>query len=161
MKRKTLLVTAAVLTVCAMTALEARAGWGRRGCAPGCGPAVAQDSRIGWDELTRDQRVRMNELRLQFLRETTDARNAVRLKSLELETLLLKDNPNEKQALQLQQEIFDLRATVAGKRLMYQIKARALLSDAQVSRLPPGCVPGFGGPGCGPGRGRGNGSPCW
>lgn len=161
MKQKTLLAAAIALTVCAMTALEARAGWGRRGCAPGCGPAVAQDNRpgTGWVELTPDQRVRMNELHLQFLKETADTRNTVRIKSLELETLLLNDSPDEKKALQLQKEISGLRGTVAEKRLGYQIKARALLSHAQVSTLPPGCVPGFGGPGCG--RGRGRCGPCW
>lgn len=81
--------------------------------------------------LTEEQRNRMRELHKKFQDETSDMRNEMMKKSIDLRAVLNDSEPDIEKAKAIQKEINDLRAKLAQVRIGYIIQAKKINPDAR------------------------------
>lgn len=126
-------------------------GYGHQRGAGGCGYANA--------DLTPEQREQMDAERKAFFESTSEARQDLRVKQLELRTELAKRSPDAEKAAALQKEISALRSDLDQKRLSHIMTMRKINPHAGMGYCAGN--PGMGramGHGMGGGPGHGN---CW
>jgi len=126
-------------------------GWGNYG--PGW-------HKGGWDSngygpmagnLSNDELAQMNKERSEFFNATENLRQDLYAKQLELRGELAKENPDPKQATNIQNDISKLQAQLDQKRIDHMVETR---------RINPNAGRGFMGNG-GMGYGAGSGGYCW
>jgi Spy/CpxP family protein refolding chaperone len=140
------------------------AGWGM-----GYGPQHWGHMEPGWHQggygnpgfqsnLSDEQITRLNEERRAFLDETSDLREDLYQKELELRSELAKKDPDAKTAVALQKEISELESQLSQKRVEHRIKMQKENPEYLSGR-------GYGYGGRGMGRGMGGfgarGGGCW
>ncbi len=110
-------------------------------------------ARLG---LTDEQREEIGALRRAFLEETSELRNEIRRKRLELSGLMHDPEVGNDELSAAQKELIAMRAQMMEKAAAFHLQVRNVLTPEQVRRLPPwfGCA--MGGPHGphGPGRKR-------
>lgn len=157
MRTKKLIPIMCLILVAAMAATSyAQPGKARRagandggGLFPGC--------RVDLN-LSAEQKVKIQEQRTAFFKDTADVRADIFKKEQELDILMLEPAVDVEKAKKIQDEISGLRGQMAQKRLQAQLNTRAVLTPEQIKLLPPGSNLGFGpgrGGGMGPGAGKG------
>jgi len=95
-------------------------------------------------ELTKDQRAKIADLRLQFAKETLPIRNELGVKSLELKGLMNADEPNQKAIEAKIDEIAKLKATLQKKRVAHRLAVLKVLTPEQREKLRAMGGPWFG-----------------
>lgn len=147
-----------LVLIAAMAATAyAQPGKGRRAIAPD-GDGLFPGCPVNLD-LSAEQKVKIQEQRRAFFKDTADLRADIFKKRQELDILMLEPTVDAEQAKKIQDGISSLRAQMAQKRLQAQLNTRAVLTPEQIKLLPPGCNMGIGpgGRGCGMGPGAGRG----
>jgi zinc resistance-associated protein len=136
------------------------AGWGRGG--GGCGGQGYGYGQRGYgpqgyqDNLSDEEIAKLNEARKAFFEETSDLRDNLYQRKLELRAEMAKKNPDANRALSLQKEISDFQGQLAQKRIEHRLKMQKENPELFAGKGPRR---GFGGQGGGRGfQGRG---PCW
>ena len=139
------------------------AGWGQRGV----GPAGYQGN------LSDEEIDKLNQERQAFFEDTTELRENLYQKELELRSELAKKDPDVKKAVGLQNEISGFKSQMAQKRVEHRIKMQKEYPDffagqgygqgRGYGKGGRGMGRGYGmGPGYGMGRGfQGRGGGCW
>jgi len=169
--KKTLTIIGTMLLVAAIAAPVLAYGPGRgkgqrmSGYWKG-GPGYCRQDRRGYENLTEGQRSQLDRVHQKFYDETAQLRNEIWSKSAELNTLLSSANPDAEKAKALQNEISDLRAKMAQKRIDFELEVRKIAPEVRSGR---GYGRGYGprmrgsGPGMGYGRHMGGYGPggCW
>lgn len=124
------------------------------GWAPWC-PWNNYTSRLN---LTSGQKVKFENLQLNFIKEIIPIQNHLTSKSLELRTLLFKSTPDNTAIIIKQKEISVLQQKFQEKILDYRLEALGILTTEQIVLLPSDCCLGINlGRGYGTGFGRGYG----
>jgi len=184
--KKTMMIMGALFLVAAIAypVLAWGPGWGgmHRAMGWGNGPMYGGNSGYGYGTLDREQATKLDQLRQDFFKDTTDLRNELWNKSRELGSVLNSENPDKGKAEALQNEISGLRTKLAQKRLDFQLETRRIVPNTErgegygpgYGRGMMGYGPGYGqgrmgyGPGYGQGMmgygqhmGRFGGGPCW
>jgi Spy/CpxP family protein refolding chaperone len=157
MRKKLLSLTvAAILLSCFVLVYEADAQRGRGRCwtGKGQGGGFFENSFPGI-ALTQDQKTSIHNVRKQFFKDTVSLKSDIYKKRLELKTLLLDLSPDAEKAINIQDEMFDLKKQLAHKKLLSKLEVKKILTPEQIAQLPPGCNFGFGQKGQGFGEGRG------
>ena len=130
-------------------------GWGGGYCG-GPGSGWAQRGYAGPDyqgNLSDEEIAKLNEKRQAFFEETSDLRENLNQKKLELRAELAKKDPDAKKAVDLQKEISELKGELDQKRIVQRIKMKK-----ENPEMFSGRGYGFGGRGKGyGGRGMGQG----
>jgi Spy/CpxP family protein refolding chaperone len=125
------------------------AGWNQRGYA---GP--------GYQNNLSDEEIdQLNENRKAFIGETSDLREKLYQKELELRAELAKRDPDAKKAVTLQKEISEIESQLDTKRIEHRIKMKK-----ENPEMFSGRGYGYGGRGMGQGMGSGfggRGGGCW
>lgn len=98
------------------------------------GPGYCWQDRRGYENLTEGQRSQLDRVHQKFYDETAQLRNEIWSKSAELNTLLNSSNPNAEKAKALQNEISDLRAKMAQKRIDFELEVRKIAPEVQSDR---------------------------
>jgi len=142
-------------------------GWGSEGYCGGQGPGWAQRGYGGQGyqgNLSDEEIAKLDKERQSFLEETSDLRDGIYQKELELRSELAKKDPDAIKAVAMQKEISELRSQLDQKRLEHRIKMQKENPEFSAGR-------GYGsgsrgrGMGYGPGSmGRGfggRGGACW
>ncbi len=107
-------------------------------------------------EGTPEQLKSLENLQRSFYKEVSALRNQYIKQRYEVHSLLDSPKPDAKRILEKQRRFSDLQKKIDEISLQYLLKARALFTSDQLSRLPSGCNLGFNyGPGRGWGRGMG------
>ncbi len=159
--KKTIAIVGALFLVAAV-AIPAMAWWGpgwggmHRGMGWGHGPWSCWNNEggYGYGGVNKEQATKLDQLRQDFFKDTTDLRNDLWNKSRELGSVLNTENPDRDKAGALQSEISELRTKLAQKRLSFRLEARKIAPNTERSQ---GYGPGYGRGmmGYGPGYGRG------
>lgn len=97
----------------------------------GGGPGYSWNDGPRYDNLTEEQRTRLEKLYQEFNDETARLRNELRAKTGDLNTLLSLSNPDTEKARALQKEISGLRTKLAEKRLNFRLEARKINPEAR------------------------------
>ena len=99
-------------------------GWGGGYCdGPGSGWAQKGNAGPGYQGNMSDEQVeKFNAERQAFFNDTSDLRQSIYQKQLELRSELAKKEVDEKKALSLQKEISDLKGQLAQKRTEHRIR---------------------------------------
>jgi len=85
--------------------------------------------------LSQDQIKKLRDLRLEYQKETLELRNTLRVKKLELQTLLASKDVDEEKANSLVDEIGKLRTDIRKKTIHYQLEMRKVLTQKQWDKL--------------------------
>lgn len=165
MRKKLLNFTiAAILLSCFGLVYEAEAQRGHGRCWPSMkqGAGFLEDSFPGI-ALNQDQKTSIQNVRKQFFKDTVSLKSDIYKKRLELKILLIDLSPDAEKAINIQDEMFDLKKQLAHKKLLSKLEVKKILTPEQVAQLPPGCNFGFGqkGQGFREGRGPGFGQKMW
>jgi len=134
MKRTSAIITALLLTITFTLPASARdIGLGRGRMFGNRGPQMGNRPYQGIvrDNLTNEQRKKIEDAYKAFLDETTDLRNNLRTKHTELTNLLSTADPDAEKAKALQKEISDLQAKLAQKRLELRLEILKINPDAR------------------------------
>lgn len=133
-------------------------GWGCPGGGYGCkgdGPGAGW----GMGNLSQEDAEKMNQLRQQFFEENEALRSQVRSKRFELQSEMVKENPDVAKAKSIQKELSDLEAQLDQKHIEHRIEMQKINPYAGRGygmgfgpRGPRGGRGGFGG---------GYGGGCW
>lgn len=114
-------------------------GWGRGpsmmgywGGGPGYGYCTGYGP--GAASLTEDQGKALDNLHRKFYDETAPLRNEIWGKKRELADVLNAPNPDAEKARALQKEINDLKASLAEKRLNFELEERKIVPEARSGR---------------------------
>ena len=83
------------------------------------------------DNLTTEQREKLEKAHKTFIDGTTDLRNNLRTKHTELTNLLSSTEPDANKAKALQKEISDLQTNLAQKRLELRLEVLKINPDAR------------------------------
>lgn len=162
---KTTLIAAMALIVGTAVAF-AHGGWGGgRGSGRGpmmnyqggpmTGPETYGPSMRGYggpNRLTEEEMAKLEPIREKFLAETEELRLNINEKQFALRQEMIKKNPDEKKAVQLQKELSELRGQFEQKAFEHRLEIRKLLPEKSF------------GPGMGRGYGWGKGGRggfCW
>lgn len=92
----------------------------------GSGPEYG---RGDYDNLTSEQKSKLDTLDRKFYEETRDLREQVWTKSRELDNVLNSSDPDLEKAKALQKEMNDLRAKLDEKTLTYDLEARKIVPE--------------------------------
>jgi len=136
--KKTLTIIGTILLVAAIAAPVLAYGPGRgkgrhmMGYWQG-GPGCGQYGR-GYENLTEGQRSQLDRVHQKFYDETAQLRNEIWSKSAELNTLLNSANLDAEKAKALQNEISDLRAKMAQKRIDFELEVRKIAPEVRSGR---------------------------
>jgi len=147
--------------------------WGRGGY--GAGPGYGNCPRGGFGgpgmggNLSDEEIAAVQKERSAFFESTRELRERRHQKELELRAELAKQNPDAKQAAELQKEVSGYEPELDQKRIEHQLKMQKdypqIYGKGFGGGLGRGIGPGYGmGPGGGTGPGRGGyagGGPCW
>ncbi|MGD8492524.1 MAG: periplasmic heavy metal sensor [Desulfobacterales bacterium] len=155
-----------VVIIVAVFAIAATsfAGWGRgggRGWGGNCwGPGAGYGQRgyggQGYQSnLSEEERAKLNQERQTFFEATSDLREKLYQKELELRSELAKPEPDAKKAAGIQKEISGLKGELDQKRLDHRIKMRKDFPQSGYRGQ------GYGRGGRGMGRGMYGGGGCW
>lgn len=131
-------------------------GWGRhhmmgyRGDGPGYGRGYSEN-------LTAEQRSRLDSLDRKFYNETEDLRDQIWTKSRELDSVLSTSDPDLEKAKALQREINELSAKLDEKTLQYEVETRKIAPDQPGYGYGGGYAPHM----RGYNRGSGYAGYCW
>jgi len=107
-------------------------------------------------EATPEQLKSLENLQRSFYKEISGLRNQHMNLRYELRSLLDSPNPDRRMILEKQNQFSGIQMKMDQISIQYLLKARALLTPEQLSKLPSGCNLGFNyGPGRGWGRGMG------
>ena len=107
---------------------------------------------------TPEQLKSLENLQRSFYKEISDLRNQHMNLRYELRSLLDSPNPDRKMILEKQNQFSGIQKKMDEISIHYFLKARALFTPDQLSRLPSGCALGVNyGEGMGWGRGMGRG----
>jgi len=146
------------------------AGWGRGGGSGNCdgqGPGWARGGYAGQgyqDNLSDADIDRLNKERQAFFEDTSQVRQNLYQKELELRSELAKENPDAKKAVAIQKEISELESQLGQKRVEHRIKMQKenpeLFSGRGYGYGGRGKGRGFYGKGMGRGF-QGQGGGCW
>jgi zinc resistance-associated protein len=136
MKKLTTIVGVfALASLLAVPVFAHRGGWGGWTHGPGgdCwrGPE-------GYGDLTEDQRTEMDALEQKFFGDTSQLRKELWAKTDELDFALSSSDPDPDKAKALQNEISELRAKLAEKRLDLELEARKIAPEGYGRRLGRG-----------------------
>ncbi len=104
--------------------------------------------------MTPEQLRSLDSLHRSFYREQLELRNQYITEHYELRSLLDNPKTEAKLALAKQNDLSATQKKMDEISIQYFLKARAVFSPEQISKLPPGCNLGFN---YGPGKGRGRG----
>lgn len=85
------------------------------------------------DNLTTEQREQLDALNKKFFDETTQLRNDIWDKRTELDNVLNTTNPDMEKAKAIQNEISDIQAKLAEKRIEFQVEAQKINPNARYS----------------------------
>ncbi len=88
----------------------------------------------GYEDLTGEQRSKLDKLHQRFYDDTAQLRDEIRAKSAELDTLLNSPNPDAERAKGLQKEISDLRARIAQNRINLELEERKVAPELRSDR---------------------------
>ena len=103
----------------------------------------------GFEDLTSEQRTKLNDLDRDYHKETKDLRNKIWDKSMEIDSLLNAANPDLDKVRAFQKEISALRTDLDQKELDYEIEARKVVPEKRYSgsygRGPGRHMGGYGG----------------
>jgi zinc resistance-associated protein len=160
--KKVLTYTALIFVLVAWTA-AAEAQWWKFGRGSGSGMAPGWQSDFPGLNLTVDQQQKLNSLYQIYWKNVAPLNTKLNQKQLEMNSLLLEQNPDQSKVANLQKELSGLQSNLNNRRINYQLEAKKILTSEQIAQLPPGCSLGFGtmmrgyGPGYGCGRGPGYG----
>lgn len=145
-KKILLFIAAAFIFSSFLQAYEAQAKWGRgfkdRGRSAWGTPGGSPNCFAGVD-LTPEQRVKLNNMRAGIFKDSVSIRSDIYAKRLELNSLLLDQEPDVEKAKKVQGELSSLKGKLAQKRLLSRVEARKVLTPDQIAQLPPGCGMGF------------------
>ncbi len=123
-----------------------------------------QGSCWGYDrsygDLSREQRIKLEEIEKKFYEETSELKNEIRAKSAELNSLFNSTDPDPEKLRALQRELSELRAKMDDRRLSYELEARKILPESRFSGGYGRDYYGHHMRGFGPGMSYGPGS-CW
>ena len=100
----------------------------------GGGPEYCYGSERGYENLTQEQRTKLEELDRKFSEETATLRNEIWTKSGELNAVLNSSTPDLEKAKALQGELSDLRAKLDEERLSYELEARKITPEQRSGR---------------------------
>ncbi len=175
-KTKLTLLGIAVMSTFLLTssAMAWRGGMGRGMGGFGAGP----DGCIFFSvpNLAEEQSAKLTDLQKSFIMDTSKLRSDLAVKRIELNQLLRQSQPKKEEVMAKQEELSNLQSQLQQKCLSKQLDMRKILTEEQLSQLPPyglgpyqGSTRGYGpqqGQGFGPGAG-GSGNnmrgrrPCW
>jgi Spy/CpxP family protein refolding chaperone len=109
-------------------------------------------------EATPEQLKTLENLHRSFYKEISDLRNQHMNLRYELRSLLDSSKPDRRMILEKQNQFSGIQKKMDEISIQYFLKARALFTPDQLSKLPSGCYLGFNyGSGMGWGRGMGQG----
>ena len=142
MKNTLIITTLIVLLLTLAVAAEAQwwksgTGGGRRNGAPGW------RSDFSGLNLTEDQQKKLDSLYQTYWKDVALLNNKLGQKQLEMNSLLLELNPDQRRVANLQKELSGLQSDLNDKRINYQLDARKVFTPEQIAQLPPGCTLGF------------------
>ena len=103
---------------------------GNWGGEPGYGSQYNKE----YGDLTQEQLNKLDKLDQDFYNETVELRNEIRMKSVELNTLLNNPIPDPIKAKALQNEISSLQAKLDEKRIDYELAVHKTLPENRLSR---------------------------
>jgi zinc resistance-associated protein len=104
-------------------------GWGHHMMGYwGSGPEYGGE----YENLTSEQRSKLNALERKFYDGTSDLRDQIWSKSRELDSVMESPNADLNKAKSLQKEISDLRAKIDEKTLSYELEARKIIPKDQL-----------------------------
>jgi Spy/CpxP family protein refolding chaperone len=158
-KMKKIATTLSVLVLVGVLAVPVwayRGGWG----GGSGGPGSCRQGAPWNDNLTEEQRGKLDNLEKEFFKETAELRRALWTKSDELQVALSETEPDVKKVKSLQAEISTLRGKMAEKRIDVVLAAKKIAPESGYGRgFGKGLGPHMKGPG---GQRGGNGpGPCW
>ena len=87
--------------------------------------------------LNPEQRIRLQELREAYLRDTLVWRNELIIKRFDLRDLMRNPQAETAQILAKQREISQLEAKIQERTILYQLEIRGVLTAEQQKLLPP------------------------
>ena len=102
--------------------------WGP-GMGPGFGPGHYRNCDNCRYNLTTEQQEKLNDLHKIFNDKTTDARNEIMKKQIDLNALLNSDNPDLKKAKAIQKDIDELQSKINEAHLEFIIEAKKVNPD--------------------------------
>lgn len=100
----------------------------------GSGPEYCYGPERGYENLTQEQRSKLEQLDRKFYDETATLRDQIWEKSAELNALLNGYNPDSEKVKALQRELSDLRATLDEKQLTYELEIRKIIPEPRSGR---------------------------
>jgi Spy/CpxP family protein refolding chaperone len=125
-------------------------GWG-----PGAGPC--SDPASSKLNLTAEQKAKVDDLRVAYLKETKTLQDKMHSKRGDLRLLWLEKTPDQEKIAATQKEIRSLRDQIQDKRTAYRLEVNKVLTPEQQAQFSSACPGGGYGPGMGKGAGRGPG----
>jgi len=153
---KKLLAVATVLLFLAVAVSPVLAQRGR-GYAPAGGWGPCGDQAQSKLNLTAEQKAKIDELRVSYLKETKSLQDKMHSKRGDLRLLWLEKTPNQEKIAATQKEIRSLRDQIQDKRTAYHLEVNNVLTPEQQAQFRSACPGGGYGPGNGRGAGRGPG----
>ena len=129
-------------------------GWGRGGHMKGGyggGPEYCPGYGSGYENLTDEQKTKMEKLHKEHYDEMAKLRKDIWSKKADLNSLLNATSPDAEKVMALQKEVSDLQANMDQARIAFHLEAKKIAPDA---RLGSGYGRGYG-KGYGHGYGRG------
>ena len=85
--------------------------------------------------LSEDQIKKLQDLRLEYQKETLELKNALRAKQLELQALLASNEVDENKASSIVEEIGKLSTDIWKKSIHYRLEMRKILTEEQWNKL--------------------------
>ena len=105
-----------------------------QGFGPGFGPGPFRNCDNCPEKLTTEQQEKIDELMKKFEDKTTDARNEIMKKKIDLNAEINKDNPDLKKAKAIQKDINELQATISDAHLEFIIEAKKINPDIRFGK---------------------------
>ena len=125
------------ITLLAMALAVPAFAWGPgmgQGVGPGFGPGPGKKCDNCPNKLTPEQQEKMDKLMKNFEDKTTDSRNEIMKKKIDLNAEINRDNPDLKKAKAIQKDINELQAEISDARLEFIIEAKKIDPDMRLGR---------------------------
>lgn len=125
----------------ASSAMALRGGMGRG--MGGCGLGPDGCVYFSVPNLTEEQSAELTDCQKRFVMDTSKIKSDLAVKRIELNQLLRESQPKTEAVMAKQKELSDLQSQLQKKCLSKQLNVRNILTDEQLSQLPPyGYAPG-------------------